>query len=98
MSVITQVKSLIVANLNVDKRIKKGVLDLLNAVDNDLSVGGYEPSSDVDMALINLDKALIEVDEEEKKEKLPLVTEEDETIDVGFRERSVTNDEETDDG
>jgi hypothetical protein len=97
-SPIIQVKSLILANLDVDKRIKAAVLDLFNALDNDLVVGGYEASSDVEDTIRKLDNALIEIESEQEELKTNLSTsiveEEDEEV-HGFREVSL--DEKEDD-
>lgn len=98
MSVLIHVKGIILSNLETDKRIKKAVLDFMNALDNDLVIGGYKQSSEVDEAVENLDKALIEVDteienkklEEEKKEAEEEV---DEVEAHGFRELKLDDDE-----
>lgn len=102
MTALAGIKGLVISNLNVDSRVKKALLDLINAIDSDLEVHGYQQSSDVDIAEVNLDKALVEVveEKEEIEEALsaPVVKyEEDEPVDIGFTERSIGVDEDEDD-
>jgi hypothetical protein len=89
MSALVNIKGLILSDYKGPLKVRKALLNLINELDNDLNVGGYETSSDVDRALEELDKALIEVDE---PEVLPPNKEEEE-VDTGYRELEIPTDE-----
>jgi hypothetical protein len=89
MSVIMDIKGLILSNFKGEPKIKSALLNVLNELDNDLNVGGYEPSSDVDKSIDELDKALIDLDEIESI----VENEEEEEEDVGYKEKEISDDE-----
>jgi hypothetical protein len=76
MSVITEVKNVILANLKCEVELKKSIGNFLNTLNTDLDVGGYEPSSEMDEAVEDLNATLLKLDTTEtpdEKEESDLV-------------------------
>jgi hypothetical protein len=88
------IKGLILSDYKGPIKVKKALLDLINEIDNDLNVGGYEQSSDVDKAVDNLDQSLIEVDMENEEEIVEKKVDEDDEVDKGYREIEDDDDDE----
>lgn len=63
MSDLNRIKGLILSMMKTTPEMKKAITKVINAIDSDLDVQGYAPGSDVDLALYELDQALIEYDE-----------------------------------
>lgn len=93
MSIVIQIKGIILNNLKVPKELKNIVLKFLNELDNDLETGGYEPSSEMDLIVDELDKVLIDLDTIESLDDEENKDEEDDSKFQG-REISTENDEE----
>jgi len=89
MSELINVKGIILSHMEAPAPLKSAVLDVLNAIDNDLDEQGYECSSDVDTAIEALDKVLADVAEEEEAEDSVEVEEVVESTD-----EDIPNDEE----
>lgn len=63
MSDLNRIKGLILSMMKTTPEMKKAITKVINAIDSDLDVQGYVPGSDVDLALYELEQALIEYDE-----------------------------------
>lgn len=62
MSSMVQFKNLVISHSTLPKELRVAVTNLMNAIDTDLDIQGYVQSSDVDDAINDLDKALIDFD------------------------------------
>lgn len=65
MSALIHVKGLLLSEMkHTHPDIKKAILNLINAIDSDLDIHGYEHGSHIDKRIIELDRAICEVYEE----------------------------------
>lgn len=94
MSIIQQVKGLVISNLEAPKELKEVLLKFLNELDSDLDVGGYVPSSDVDRAILELDAVLVTLDDDQVEPNITEVKEDDEDLSA-FQGREISTDDDT---
>lgn len=71
MSVLIQLKHLIVTNLNpnLDQNIKAAMLNVINAIDSDLDDQGYDTSFETDEAIEALDAAILGLEYQTEREE-----------------------------
>ena len=71
MSQLIEIKAIIFSNLKVDnEKLKGAIFDVFEAIDEDLDVGNYEPSSLVEEALVKFNAVLKEQDDEDINSEL----------------------------
>jgi hypothetical protein len=74
----------------VPKSLRSGLINVFNAIEGDLDIYGYGQSSEVDKALIELDKALVSFDEpaedSKQEEQITIKTIKDVTPPQGYRD------------
>lgn len=90
MSVINPIRNIILTELRYsNKELREGLVNVLNAIDNDLNIEGYSPSEDVENAILSLDNILISQDTlpiPEEKEETIILDNKRETPDIGYRD------------
>jgi hypothetical protein len=65
MSILAKIRGELLSDLNVpDRRRRKAIINLFDAIDSDLDIG-YTPSSSTDEALDEYNNSLIELDAED---------------------------------
>lgn len=60
MSVLLHIKNPVIAHLDMPPAVKAAINDVLNAIDSDLDMMGYEHTAIVDDAVEALEKTLVE--------------------------------------
>lgn len=76
MGVMLHVKGIILSHMaQGNPKLKAAVADVINQLDHELEISGYQFGTDVETAIENLNNVLIELDEKE-----PIVDEVDDEI------------------
>ena len=70
MSALNQIKAIVLRGLKSEQseELKAATINVFSAIDQDLDDVDYEPSTNVDEAINELDRVLIEIGKEEEKE------------------------------
>lgn len=65
MSIMSSLRNIIFLEMrNSDPKLKAAIGKSLNAIDSDMEIEGYVPSSDVEQALEELDKVILYLDQD----------------------------------
>ena len=92
MSALKQIKGLILNEMKAtNPELRKAITNVINSIDSDLDVAGYQQSSDVDTALEELDNVLILAEEDNKPdepEDIIFHSNKHETPEPGYRDLS----------
>ena len=71
LKVLSELRATIFPSLRLDPKLKEATLNLFLAVESDLNVGNYEPSSEVEIAYSHFLKQFARPDSEDDDDNAP---------------------------